>query len=260
MTNIDWICVAVLSIFSFLGAKRGLIGEFFRIAAVIIGLLGGFVYYNTFANLLTNIFSHNFQSGFRIISFVIVFILFAGLVIFFGLVIKKIVRLTILGWIDKLGGLIIGATKGLFLIGFFLWLITIIPTMSSVINLDNTLIAGKTYKTISFIWEMAKNKNSDNIYKNIPAIPIGKMPIKSITDNSKLDSFVTKAKSAYNNIKDTDSSKITDIISSLMNKKEKTDSTISNDNKVTKKDSITNKNSTTIIDSVINNKTKKEEN
>ena len=158
MTNLDWICALILLVFSFIGFRRGLIGEFFRIAAVLIGLLAAFIYSPLLSNTLVKFAPGIPFKGYKIIAFIAIFIAFAGIVVVCGIVLRKIIRLTILGWIDRAGGVLIGALKGLFIIGFFIWILSTMPSLASVINLNNTKIAGKATKVISFLWEMANKQ------------------------------------------------------------------------------------------------------
>jgi membrane protein required for colicin V production len=151
MTNIDWICCAILLIFSIIGFRRGLAGELFRIFAVILGLGGGFAFSDRLFQLIIHSVPRLSFTGMRVFIFILIFSFFAGIAILAGMLFSKLIRLTPLGWFDRIGGAVIGGLKGFMLLGLILWLLLCFPSLSTAINLDKTKIAGKTQVSISAI-------------------------------------------------------------------------------------------------------------
>jgi len=155
MRNVDWICLAILSIFSFVGLRRGLIGEFFRVISLIGGLLAGF----TLAPFLTNLLESHIPPS--TIKYAQILFFFVGCLtcIFaissLGWIIQRILRLTILGWVDRAGGLLIGSVKGFLVIGLFIWLISFIPHLQTNFKMQDTIIARKAVKAVHGLWRLA---------------------------------------------------------------------------------------------------------
>ena len=106
---LDIFVFVVALLFGFTGAKRGLIRELFRLAAMIIGLFSAFLYYK---DVQKHIEFLNFPSQISsLLAFLAVFIFAALIILGTGLLVRKITHLTPLGWLDRLSGVIIGLFK-----------------------------------------------------------------------------------------------------------------------------------------------------
>lgn len=158
MTVLDWICSAILVFFCYTGYRRGLIGEFFRIIAVLAGMIAGFKFYERAACFAAENFSIPVNTLIKVLFFVIIFAAASGIILAVSFIVKKIIRLTILGWVDRLGGVLIGALKGMLLIGFCLWLIILVPSLRSMVRLDGTIVAGKATDTVKTLWGWAREE------------------------------------------------------------------------------------------------------
>jgi membrane protein required for colicin V production len=107
MQTLDVIFIIAAAFFVFIGVRRGFIGELFRIVALIAGFFVSFLYYREIAAHL------HFASPVAVsaIAFVVLFLAVAIAVITVGWLIKKVVHLTPLGWVDGILGGAIGLTK-----------------------------------------------------------------------------------------------------------------------------------------------------
>ncbi|MBN2038282.1 MAG: CvpA family protein [Chitinispirillaceae bacterium] len=107
MHTLDIFFLIGAAFFVFVGIRRGLVGEVFRLAAIIAGFLAAFLYYPDLAAVLT--ISSPYLS--TAVSFSIIYAAVFMLVLGAGWIVRKIVHLTPLGWIDYLSGGIIGFMK-----------------------------------------------------------------------------------------------------------------------------------------------------
>lgn len=114
MNPFDIFIIIVLGYSVIRGLFRGLVKE----VSSIIGVLGGFYaaysYYPMVAKLLSGIVTE--QSYLNILSFLIIFcgilIIISGL----GVVIKYLLNVTFLGWIDRICGVGFGLIKGVLIV------------------------------------------------------------------------------------------------------------------------------------------------
>jgi membrane protein required for colicin V production len=111
MHTLDIIIAVISLFFLILGIKRGLIGEIIRLLAMASGFIVGFFYYEDFSPYLQVIrVPSNIRNA---ISFVILYVCAALLVLGIGWLIKKAVHLTPLGIIDRILGGLVGLLKAM---------------------------------------------------------------------------------------------------------------------------------------------------
>lgn len=111
MHTLDIIIAIISLLFFILGIKRGMITEIIRLLAMASGFIVGFLYYVDFSHYLQAIrVPSNIRNA---ISFVILYICAALIVLGIGFVIKKAVHLTPLGIVDRILGGIIGLLKAM---------------------------------------------------------------------------------------------------------------------------------------------------
>ncbi len=113
MHVLDLIIAGVTIFFVFIGVKRGLIGEFIRLGAMIAGCVSGFIFCRDLASRPP--FAHlPIQSTVKhALAFILIYLICACAVLAAGWLVKKIVHSTPLGWIDRLAGGGIGLLKAL---------------------------------------------------------------------------------------------------------------------------------------------------
>ncbi|MGD1967883.1 MAG: CvpA family protein [Desulfobacterales bacterium] len=104
------------------GLFRGLVKE----VSSIIGVLGGFYaaysYYPMVAKLLSGIIDE--QSYLNILSFLIVFCGILIIISILGVVIKYLLNVAFLGWIDRICGLGFGLIKGVLIVSVIFIILT----------------------------------------------------------------------------------------------------------------------------------------
>ena len=109
MIWLDWVLLALLAFSVISGLMQGLVKTVFGIAGMIVGIMLAGRYYTLLAPNLSFIPQENLAkiAAFLIIAAVVMVI--AGIL---GIIFKKIVSKLTLGWIDRLGGAILGLVLG----------------------------------------------------------------------------------------------------------------------------------------------------
>lgn len=120
MELIDIVILIVLGLGAFEGYRKGfllsVLGLFGFVIAVILG-----IYFMSPANdwLLENV--TEFNIGYPIMGFLVVFLITLILIRIVGWILKSIMNLVLLGGIDSLVGALFGAVKAAFFISLFIW-------------------------------------------------------------------------------------------------------------------------------------------
>ncbi len=115
----DIVCGCVALIFVILGIRRGLVEEVGRVAAVVGGFFAALSLYRQGAVYLR--FLRLSDTVLSIIAFLVIFLACLIVIALLGMVIKKIVHFTMLGWADRLCGGLLGFVKVFFLV----WIVVI---------------------------------------------------------------------------------------------------------------------------------------
>ena len=162
MNPFDILVVVIVGYGLVRGLFRGLVKE----VASIIGVIGGFYlaysYYSligTHLGLLTSNESYQMIIGFLII-FCGVLIIVAGL----AMIIKYLLKIAYLGWVDRIGGLVFGAIKGVLIVSIlFLMLTAFLPKDAGLMK--NSILAPH----ISMVSEKLAKVVSSDMKKNFTA-------------------------------------------------------------------------------------------
>ncbi len=108
-TVFDLFILVVAVILAVMGGKRGFIREIFRFIALAGGFFGAFLYYRDLQFFLRPV-SSNFQVT-ATLAFILLFIVIMLIILGIGWLIRKFTHLTLLGWIDRLLGVVLGLLK-----------------------------------------------------------------------------------------------------------------------------------------------------
>ncbi len=120
MNYLDIILVVLLGLAGILGFRKGLIIGLATLAALILGVWAGFYFADFVAGLIEKGFDYN-GKYINIISFVIIFIAVIVLVHLLARMIEKVVNLTALGIVNKLGGLVFGVLKAAIILSVLIY-------------------------------------------------------------------------------------------------------------------------------------------
>jgi membrane protein required for colicin V production len=133
MNPFDILIIIVIIVTLIRGVFRGLVKEL----ASIIGVLGGFYaaysYYPYLSRPLGRWIS---QAGWaNIVGFIFLFTIVYLIISILGVVIKYLLSIAFLGWVDRLCGLFFGALKGILICAVLLVaLIAFLPTRSNIVR------------------------------------------------------------------------------------------------------------------------------
>ncbi len=122
MNAFDIIIVVILGYGLIWGIFRGLVKEVSSIIGVIGGLVAAYLYYGTVAGWLTGLVSNPAYRN--ILAFMV---LFCGVVIVvnvIAIVLKYLLNLIFLGWLDRLGGAGFGLVKGVLIVSVLFMVLT----------------------------------------------------------------------------------------------------------------------------------------
>lgn len=155
MTNLDWICLGGIGIFGIFGWRRGLVGEGVRILAVVGGISFGFSLYQRGAFFFAHTLSFLSLRTWQIVCFIALFVAGMAVVVLLGALATKIIRLTILSSLDRVGGFLVGAAKGAVIIGFGVWMVSFLPSLRSAFSLEKTKVAFTSSRMVAKIFFVA---------------------------------------------------------------------------------------------------------
>jgi membrane protein required for colicin V production len=106
MNWFDIVLIVVLALLTFLGLRRGLISMVLPLVGLIIGVILAGQHYETVGEWLGD-FQYAGWAGYAII---LVAVFIAAVIL--ARILRRFVRLVFLGWIDRLGGAILGLILG----------------------------------------------------------------------------------------------------------------------------------------------------
>ncbi len=119
MNYIDIILIVFLLLAAFNGFRRGLISEVASLAALILGVWGAI----EFSDLTYEFLRENMgweANHMNLISFVITFVAIVILVHLVASSLTKLVEVAMLGWVNRITGLVFGVVKTAFILSILL--------------------------------------------------------------------------------------------------------------------------------------------
>jgi len=156
MNLFDMVIIVILCFCLIRGIFRGLIKELASIVGVLAGFYAAYTYYMKIViPLIPRLIS---DPGYlNIVSFMIIFCLVFILVSILGLIIKYILNIAFLGWLDRICGLGFGFIKGVLIVSILVIVLTAFLPMGSPI-IKNSLLCPHVTKISE---NMAKVISSD---------------------------------------------------------------------------------------------------
>ena len=148
MNLLDYVLVAILGYCLVRGVFRGLIKELSSIIGVLGGFYAAYTYYPLVARHLARWITN---AGYlNTISFLLLFTVVYLLVSIAGAIIKYLMNIAFLGWLDRLFGALFGALKGgLITAVVILALTTFLPSKAAVI--EKSHVAQHTMRFSAFM-------------------------------------------------------------------------------------------------------------
>ena len=114
MNPFDILIIVIVGYSLVRGIFRGLVKEVSSIIGVFGGFYAAYTYYGSLANLLSGLISD--VAYLKILSFLIIFCGVLIVVSVLGVIIKYLLNIAFLGWVDRIGGFIFGITKGFLIV------------------------------------------------------------------------------------------------------------------------------------------------
>ena len=138
MNPFDIIIIVILGYSLVRGIFRGLVKEVSSIVGVLGGFYASFTYYPKLAKLLSGLIRET--AYLNILSFLIIFCSVLIIVGILGIIIKYLLNIAFLGWVDRIGGVGFGFIKGILIASvLFITLTAFLPKGSSF--LKNSVLA-----------------------------------------------------------------------------------------------------------------------
>jgi membrane protein required for colicin V production len=122
MNPFDIVVVVIVGFCLIRGLFRGLIKELASVIAVLAGFYAAYSYYPQAAGLLSRWMSNVAYRN--ILSFTLIFCAVFLVISIFGVIIKYLLKIAFLGWVDRFCGMGIGLVKGLLIVSILLVMLT----------------------------------------------------------------------------------------------------------------------------------------
>lgn len=121
MNIADIVLLIVLLLAGSIGYKKGLLMEVVALLALLLGIIAGLVFVEQGKAFLSQFFdTYNSITGF--FSFLLIFVCVVVLTSLVGRALKSTIHLTPIGYLDSVGGAILGVIKWIFFISVVLWI------------------------------------------------------------------------------------------------------------------------------------------
>ncbi|MBW1821017.1 MAG: CvpA family protein [Deltaproteobacteria bacterium] len=155
MNKFDMLIIVILAFCVIRGVFRGLIKEMSSIIGVLAGFYAAYSYYMVIAELLSRWISS--AAYLNILSFLILFCGVFFIISILGVVIKYVLDIAFMGWVDRVFGAGFGIIKGILIISVLLIIFTaFLPQNASLVK-DSVLASH-----VAFVSErMAKIVSKD---------------------------------------------------------------------------------------------------
>ena len=109
MNWVDVVIIIYLALSIISGFVQGLIRSLLSIIGLIVGILLASHFYKQLGDILTFISNRNVAD---IVAFIVILLAVMVIAALIGLVLRSIIKAIMLGWIDKLGGAVLGLILG----------------------------------------------------------------------------------------------------------------------------------------------------
>lgn len=124
MSLLDISIMVVLALMGLRGLLRGLIKEVAALTALVLGGWLAYRYHSTAATPFKTLMP---AAAAEVVAFVLLLILVGLAAHLLGNLLTGLVRLALLGWVNRLGGVAVGLLEGSLILGMVLYAIVAIP-------------------------------------------------------------------------------------------------------------------------------------
>ncbi|MGD1119551.1 MAG: CvpA family protein [Dehalococcoidales bacterium] len=109
MNWLDIVLIVVLAVFTFMGVKAGIIKILFTLVGGIVGVVLAGRFSDSLGNKMS--FISNSDTA-KIVAFIIILVVVMIIAVILALIFKKIAETILLGWVNRIGGGILGLLTG----------------------------------------------------------------------------------------------------------------------------------------------------
>lgn len=152
---VDIVILLILVFFFISGARRGLIRQVLDIVGIILAFISAFYLARYFAEYL----ERSIELTYNISLVVAAIVIFIGILVLFhalGLLLKKVAEITLFGSVDRVGGGLLGAFKGVLLVSLLLVIAFNIPLPQKVHKeLGTRPLASGIYPVLPSLFDFA---------------------------------------------------------------------------------------------------------
>lgn len=154
MNYIDIVILVVLGIFGIGGLRKGIITEAATLLGLGVGLYGAFHFSDFTAEKLVQWVEIN-PKYLNVIAFVVTFLVLAIVVNLLGRLVAKMVKAINLGFIDKLGGFIIGMAKGVLICSLLVMLLNALEMKNIIKDKDKegSMLYPYIEQTVPYVYQ-----------------------------------------------------------------------------------------------------------
>ena len=133
MNPFDILIIVIFGYCLVRGLFRGLVKEVSSIICVLGGFYAAYSYYKVVAKGLSRFIADT--AYFNILSFLIIFCLVLIIINVLGIIIKYLLNIAFLGWVDRIFGVLFGMIKGILIVSvIFIVLTAFLPKGASIIK------------------------------------------------------------------------------------------------------------------------------
>ncbi|MCP4669933.1 MAG: CvpA family protein [Desulfobacula sp.] len=163
MNAFDILVVIIVAFCLIRGVFKGLIGEVSGIIGVVAAFYGAYTYYP-----LITVYAEKWIENSEFRNILAFFLIFCAILIVVGLVsllIRKILNLVFLGWVDRTFGLVFGAAKGVLIVSvIFIMITSFFPENSKILTTSKfSPYIAKVSETLTVF--VSKNSRQDFLKK-----------------------------------------------------------------------------------------------
>jgi membrane protein required for colicin V production len=154
MNYIDIVILVVLGIFGLGGLRKGIITEAATLLGLGVGLYGAFHFSDFTAEKLVQWVEIN-PKYLNVIAFIVTFLVLAIAVNLLGRLVTKLVKAINLGFVDKLGGFIIGMAKGVLICSLLVMLLNALELNNIIKDKDreSSLLYPHVERTVPYVYQ-----------------------------------------------------------------------------------------------------------
>ena len=120
MNWVDIVIIIYLVLSVITGFTQGLIRTLLSIIGLIVGILLASHFYKQLGNVLTFISNKDWAN---IVAFIIILVVVMGIAALVAILLRSLIKAIMLGWVDRLGGAVVGLILGALSVSAFLAII-----------------------------------------------------------------------------------------------------------------------------------------